>query len=129
MNTIQIIIVGVFFILLISSLRKYFQRRGIKQYSAKELHEILRGKNNILLLDVRTKQERSGNMIKESFHIPLHELSSRINELEIYRSKEIVCYCRTGNRSLTAASKLKKFGFNVSNLEDGIIQWKSTELK
>lgn len=59
----------------------------------------------------------------QSAHIPAQELISMIKELEKYRSMEIVCYCRAGNRSLSTASKLMKFGFNAANLKGGIIKW------
>jgi len=53
----------------------------------------------------------------------LYELGTRSDELLKYKDKEIICYCRSGNRSLTAAAKLKKKGFNSANLKGGIIRW------
>ncbi|GAB4287945.1 MAG: hypothetical protein Kow0098_05170 [Ignavibacteriaceae bacterium] len=78
---------------------------------------------NYLLLDIRTEQERNISKINGSIHIPLQELSSRVNELNSHRGKQIICYCRTGNRSLSAASKLMKFGYNAANLKGGLVNW------
>jgi rhodanese-related sulfurtransferase len=95
----------------------------VRQYSPTELAEKLRSERNLVLLDVRTKHERSQSSIKGSLHIPLNELRSRSGELEQVKNNEIVCYCQTGKRSLSAAGKLRKQGFNVANLKGGIAEW------
>ena len=43
--------------------------------------------------------------------------------LEKYKSKEIICYCASGSRSVNAGLKLKKAGFTVGNLRGGIASW------
>jgi rhodanese-related sulfurtransferase len=42
---------------------------------------------------------------------------------ELPKDKEIVVYCRIGNRSAYACSYLARMGYNVKNLEGGIILW------
>jgi len=84
---------------------------------------------NVILLDVRNNSERSGQNIKDSVHIPLKELSSRSNELVKFQDKEIVCYCATGSRSLSAASRLKRNGFKTANLKGGMLQWNTAGLR
>jgi rhodanese-related sulfurtransferase len=78
---------------------------------------------NLLLLDVRSNGERQHSHIKGSLHIPLNQLVSRSDELSKHKEKEIVCYCQTGNRSVTAASRLNKLGFKAANLKGGIAEW------
>lgn len=102
-------------------LKRKFASRGIQHYTAETAKEKIR--SGSLLLDVRTGGERSRNSIKGSVHIPVHELSSRIPEVEKYKSREIICYCATGSRSLSAAIRLKKAGFNAANLTGGISEW------
>ncbi len=110
-------------------LRKAWRRRMIKQYTAKELEEKLGEGAPPVLLDVRTAGEhRSGN-IRNSLHIPLHELGRRLKELERYRRQEIVCYCQSGSRSLSAAARLAKEGFSVANLRGGMSEWNYHRLK
>lgn len=101
--------------------RKQLQARGLKNYTAAEAKE--RIKNGSILLDVRTARERNSHSISGSIHIPLHELSARLKELERHQSKEIMCYCASGSRSISAASKLKKAGFIAANLKGGIASW------
>jgi rhodanese-related sulfurtransferase len=81
---------------------------------------------SIVLLDVRTDAERRAQAIRGSLHIPLQQLASRLSELEGYRSKEIVCYCRSGNRSLSASLLLRKRGFKAANLKGGLTDWNNT---
>lgn len=105
------------------------RRRGIPRRTASEVHELLSGKHGTVLLDVRTEAERRGSAIKGSHHIPLHRIRSRSNELEKFRNREIVCYCQTGNRSLTAAAALRRLGFTASSLEGGIVEWNSVVVR
>lgn len=72
-----------------------------------------------VLLDVRRAGEVEKEKMKESYHIPLHELSNRLKELD--KNKIIVVYCAGGYRSMIAASILKRDGFkNVININGGI---------
>ena len=103
--------------------------KTVKHYTPTEAFEKLRNSRSVLLLDVRTLKERKVLSIKKSIHIPLTEISSRVDILNKYRNHEIICYCKTGIRSLSAASKLKKKGFNSANLKGGIVQWSSEGLK
>ncbi len=73
------------------------------------------------LLDVRTPQENAEQAIPGSYLIPLQELGQRLHELP--RDREIVVYCRVGNRSAYACAFLAQQGFNVKNLEGGIVLW------
>ena len=102
-------------------IRKQLAARGLKNYSPADVKEKM--KAGSILLDVRTSRERSAHSIGGSIHIPLHEIGSRLKDLEKHRGKEIICYCASGNRSVSAAVKLKKAGFNVANLKGGIAAW------
>ena len=123
MNPEQIILYLVIAIALYMLIKKIWLAKTIKHYTPTEASEKLRNSSGIVLLDVRTNRERKTQSIKKSIHIPLAEISSRVNELKRFRNYEIICYCRTGNRSLSAASKLKKIGFDSANLKGGIVQW------
>jgi adenylyltransferase/sulfurtransferase len=56
--------------------------------------------------------------------IPVHELASRLNEIEKYKDKTIILYCRSGNRSGKATTLLNNAGFDAINLLGGMNQWK-----
>ena len=123
MNSGQIILyffIGLAIYLLI---KRIWLARTIKHYTPTEASEKLRKSKGVVLLDVRSLKERKAQSIKNSVHIPLAEINSRVNELNKFRNHEIICYCKAGMRSLSAASKLKKNGFNTANLKGGIVQW------
>lgn len=87
---------------------------------AKELNE----KSDPLILDVRTPNEYYSGHIKNSKLIPLQQLERRISEIQNYKDKDIIVYCRIGNRSVVAAEILVDNGFtNLYNLTDGIVGW------
>lgn len=90
------------------------------------------GKENIVLLDVRTPREFNGSAeekfgrLKNAVNIPVQELASRLNELEKYKDKEIIVYCSHSHRSPRASYLLTQNGFaKVTNLEHGMHMWKS----
>ncbi len=122
MSASQIIIYILIALIVFSIIRKELNKRKVKHYNADEINDKLKNRS-ILLLDVRTESERKARHIRGSLHIPLNQLSNRSGELKKFKDKEIVCYCRSGNRSLTAALLLQKNGFNASNLRGGISGW------
>jgi len=82
-----------------------------------------------VLVDVREDREVQDGMIKGAKHIPLSALSTRMGELDKYKSAPIIVYCRSGNRSGSACNSLTKAGFeNVNNLVGGIIAWETANL-
>jgi rhodanese-related sulfurtransferase len=102
--------------------KKVWLTRSVTNYSSAEVKDKIK-QRNVILLDVRTPQERKKDSIKGSLHIPLYDLKQRSEELNKFKDKEIICYCRSGNRSLTAAGMLKKRGFNAANMKGGIARW------
>ncbi len=121
MNSEQITLYVILGIFVLIYLRKVLVTRSLNNYSAAEAKQ--RVKSGSIMLDVRTAAERKAVSIPSSVHIPVHEISSRIKELEKFRGKEIICYCASGSRSVSAALKLKKAGFTAGNLKGGISSW------
>ena len=123
MNSGQIILYLFIALALYLLIKKVWMAKTIKHYTPTEASERMRNSRIVMLLDVRTLKERKAQSIKKSVHIPLAEISSRVDELNNFRSHEIICYCKAGIRSLSAASKLKRKGFNSANLKGGLVQW------
>lgn len=121
MQSDQIFLYVIIGITVLFYVRKQLLTRSLNNYSGTEAKQKVQ--SGSIMLDVRTAQERSSRSIPSSIHIPLHEISSRVKELEKYKSREIICYCASGSRSVSAAIKLKKAGFTVGNLQGGISSW------
>lgn len=108
-------------------LRQIYFKRQVRHYTVDEVARKLKFEIPLVLLDVRTAGENRQGHIPDSIHIPLHELSSRLAELEPYRHREIVVYCATGNRSVIATHSLQKHGFSAANLRGGMFAWKARQ--
>ncbi len=81
------------------------------------------------MLDVREDKEYQDGHILDAIHIPLSKLAGRLGELEELKSKPLVISCRSGHRSATACSQLRKNGFEtVYNLKGGVMAWQSAGL-
>lgn len=81
--------------------------------------------SNLLLLDVRELHERNAANIG-GVHIPMALVPAHIAELDSWRDKEVVVYCRSGARSAGVVSYLTQQGFaKVMNLRGGILAWKA----
>ena len=77
-----------------------------------------------VLLDVRESWEWLVSSLEShgALLIPLGELEARMGEVP--RDRPIVVYCRSGERSLTAARSLAEAGFeDVANLAGGMLAW------
>jgi len=85
--------------------------------------------DNSLLIDVREDNELKDAAIADHKHIPLGKVSGRLGELEKFKDKDIVVYCRSGHRSASACRTLTKHGFEkIHNLKGGIIAWQDAQL-
>lgn len=76
------------------------------------------------LLDVRTREEYDSGHLAQATLIPLQELEQRVAELPPQKDRPFLIYCRSGNRSVSAAQILAKNGYTkVFNLKGGIKEW------
>ena len=121
-----LVLAGVF--LLILHLRGAEEERDLYcipygSLSASEARAELEQDENIILLDVRTREEHEYLRIPNSMLIPVAELEERaIAELP-NREARIFIYCRSGVRSITAAGTLAELGYiNVYDI-GGILFW------
>ena len=79
----------------------------------------------INLVDVREPDERAEFNIGGIF-LPLVNIQiMQIDDIDELKNEEVICYCRSGKRSMQACMMLETFGFtNVKNLEGGMLDWR-----
>jgi sulfur dioxygenase len=97
----------------------------IHQLEAQKVAELIQepGERPIIV-DVREPSEFEGEHIPGSINLPLLQLTKRYQELEQFKGQDIICVCRAGVRSTTAAALLTGFGFpNVKNMRGGMLAW------
>ena len=71
------------------------------------------------LLDVRSPAELEVENVPGAFNIPLTELRSRLGELP--RDREILVFCRSGQRAYYATRILLQNGFEARNIAGGML--------
>jgi rhodanese-related sulfurtransferase len=104
------------------------QTPAVRDIAVADVCEQVNENQDVLLLDVRTEEEYTGELghLKNSRLIPVGELESRLSEINDYKTKEIIVYCRSGGRSSRAGKLLVSQGFtNVSNMLGGMRGWNS----
>ena len=70
-----------------------------------------------IVLDVREPSEWRAGHIEGAVLVPLNELRERLAELP--KDKDIIVYCRVGERAWVATRILAQNGFRVKNLSGG----------
>ncbi len=84
---------------------------------------------DVILLDVREPAETVIGKITKAIQIPVSSITQRIGELDKYKDKNVIVYCKTGARSGLACKALNKAGFeNVYNMSGGITAWQDAHL-
>ena len=93
---------------------------SMEEFQSKILDE------NTFVLDVRTEAEFYGPLvhIEGATLIPIDELSSRMNELNKVKDKDIYVVCRSGNRSNVGKNILRENNFHAINVDGGMLAWK-----
>lgn len=77
-----------------------------------ELKRVL--KKRPFLVDVRTPDEFAQGTVKGAVNIPLDQIQNQLSKFK--GKKNIVVFCRTGNRSTQAKAILEQNGFtNITN--------------
>jgi rhodanese-related sulfurtransferase len=92
--------------------------------SSAELKTKLDANEPVNLIDVREPAEHAEFNIGGKL-LPLGNIiSMMIDDIDDLKNEEVICYCRSGNRSMQACLMLETFGFkNVKNLTGGMLEW------
>ena len=109
-------------------IRDYFQSRDdMEPVSRSELLARMK-KGDVQLLDVRPEDEFALGHLPGARNIPLDRLKKKLSTLD--PEKEIVAYCRGPYcvLSFETVATLRKKGFRVRRLEDGLPEWKAAGL-
>ena len=94
--------------------------RQISQEKAKEMMS----EGGVLVLDVRSQEEYDSGHIPGAVLLPVETITAETAAAVISdRSEIILVYCRSGNRSKTAAAALVKLGYENIYEFGGINTW------
>ena len=119
-------IIFVIFLILFEPLRR--RMYGIESANVYDAVS-LSNHQNAIFVDVRETKEMANGVINGAYRIPLSSFDKNIGQIEKYKDTPVIVYCRSGNRSLNAATRLKKKEFKqVYNLAGGILAWQKESL-
>jgi rhodanese-related sulfurtransferase len=76
------------------------------------------GKSNVLIIDLREREEYEAGHIPYAINIPYEELDEQKSSLP--NNNLLIFYCDRGNISLLAARDLLKDGYNIKSLYGGV---------
>lgn len=96
--------------------------------TVQEVRKRLDNGEQLHILDVREPDENAEYNIGGTL-IPLGMIQSmQVDEIEDWKDEEVIVYCRSGRRSMTACLMLETMGFtNTKNLEGGMLSWQEAE--
>ena len=104
----------------------YLKPQGSRNYTSLntgEAKEMLENAQDLVLIDVRKRDEFNPEHLRNARNIPLNKLDERIGKLP--RDKDIVVYCQNGGRSIRAVRKLEVAGFTqLFHMHEGLRGWK-----
>ncbi|MDF2950648.1 MAG: Rhodanese domain protein [Anaerocolumna sp.] len=94
-----------------------------QKITAQEAKEMIDNNSDIIILDVRTKEEYNSGHIEDAILIPDYEIVENAEIILTDKSTKILVYCRSGNRSASATSALAELGYTSVYDFGGIIDW------
>ena len=95
---------------------------NFESIDAKLAIQMMESHPDILVLDVRTKEEFEEKHLNNALNIPVQRLHTLLEKLDKYKHKQILVYCRSGNRSVKASRILEKNAFIPLNIKGGMQQ-------
>jgi len=102
-------------------------RQLVPEVTVEEVDQRLKQGDEVVLLDVREKDEIRSGYIDGSLSVPRGFLEMQVTGQIPDTDKEVIVYCAGGVRSLLAARVMREMGYqNVSSMAGGITRWKDT---
>ena len=93
----------------------------MKSMEVPALLDLLDTNEDLYIIDVREDDEVAQGMIPGAKHIALGTIPDRLDELDA--SKPYIVVCKAGGRSANACAFLEAQGFDVTNLEGGMLAY------
>lgn len=109
------------------AIRDYF--KPVPTKTVAEVREFLKinKRSDYNLIDVRQPEEYKKGNIAGANLIPVKDLTYHLDDID--KDKPTIVYCRSGNRSNSAAGLLIGLGFkDVYNMAGGILAWEGAEM-
>lgn len=116
---------GIIVVMLSTLFASCSSHQGIESVTADEFENALYD-SHVQLLDVRSADEYAQGHIANAENIDVQQPDFIDKaKAKLDHTNPVYVYCRSGKRSMLAAQKLVKAGYQVVNLRDGIVGWEN----
>lgn len=85
-------------------------------------------KDSVVIVDVRTPAEYKSGYIAGATNIDIKSAEFNTEAAKLDKNKKIAIYCRSGKRSKMAANVLAEMGYQVIELNSGIMGWQNASM-
>lgn len=93
----------------------------MKTMTAQEVQEYMNNNKAVSIIDVRETEEVKAGKIPGAVNIPLGLIEFRLQDID--KSQEHIMVCRSGSRSGMATNILAGRGYNIINMDGGMMAW------
>ncbi|MEH7012839.1 rhodanese-like domain-containing protein [Neobacillus niacini] len=93
----------------------------MKRITAKEVEQKLDNGEKLNIIDVREVGEVATGKIPLAINIPLGLVEFKKQDLD--KNEKYIIVCRSGGRSAQAVAFLESYGYNVTNMDGGMLAW------
>lgn len=94
---------------------------NFESITAERASQMIESDDNITILDVRTIEEYQKGHLRDAKLIPVSLLKENLDKLNSSKMRQIIVYCQSGNRSISASRILESNGFTPFNVKGGIV--------
>lgn len=102
-------------------------QKHFKSISGKQAQEMMAQRNDLLVIDVRTPQERNQVRLTDSQLVPIGDVMR--GKLDVPKEQPILVVCAVGGRSYIVSKTLLAMGHHeIYNLDGGIESWRRAGL-
>ncbi len=102
-------------------------RKGGSTVSHHEATRLLNS-GQAILVDLRDNKEFKAGHIVDAINIPYANLSSKVDDLEKHKAKQIIVVDKMGQHAGAAGKILRDKGFQVVRMQGGMMEWTQQNL-
>ncbi|RLC53971.1 MAG: hypothetical protein DRH89_10015 [Candidatus Cloacimonadota bacterium] len=97
---------------------------------AKEITQSFKGKDEFVILDIRTKDEYNNGCLEDAINFDYYNPDFKLMLELMNKQKTYLVYCRSGIRSKDAVALMGKMGFKkIYHMHEGLESWIAQGLK